>query len=163
MHARARCTRGALSGGVARVQCQGIACNSFALLHGEFPHANIASFWPAYAASFDDVASLRLVPGPNRRPDASRGAHPFIQRHMPTVARDKLSAGEILSKARFAELAVARPPPLALADAFASELLDADLRSRLGKAGRRRVESLYAWDRSIETMAAVYAQMVEHR
>ena len=157
MHARARCTRRALSCGVARVQCQGIACNSFALLHGEFPHANIASFWPAYAASFDDVASLRLVPGPNRRPDASRGAHPFIQRHMPTVARDKLSAGEILSKARFAELAVARPPPLALADAFASEQLDADLRAAIDYVARQGdgvVEDRAARMRILRTAAA---------
>ena len=81
---------------------------------------------------------------------------------LPAIVSDAGGLPEVVSPDETG-LVVPREDVSAAATAIRRMLLDADLRSRLGKAGRRRVESLYAWDRSIETMAAVYAQMVEHR
>jgi L-malate glycosyltransferase len=119
---------------------------------GSVPHASV----PRVLQGLDVYAAL------SRRESFGVAVIEASACGVPAIVSDAGGLPEVVSPDETG-LVVPREDVSAAATAIRRMLLDADLRSRLGKAGRRRVESLYAWDRSIETMAAVYAQMVEHR
>jgi hypothetical protein len=72
-----------------------------------FPAANLESFRPLYSGSVRKLIPLLTSTAPYVRPTASREAHPFVQRILPEITRDKFGTG-ILSKSKFAAQAIAR-------------------------------------------------------
>lgn len=60
-------------------------------------------------------------------------------------------------------IVVPRENVLALAAQLRCLLADADLRQRLGTAGRARVEAVYGWQASIDRMLACYQTVIEQK
>ena len=58
---------------------------------------------------------------------------------------------------------VPREQPQALADAILQLVLDADLRRRMGVAGRELVLARYEWEHCVDTMEAAYREVVAAR
>lgn len=81
---------------------------------------------------------------------------------LPVIVSDAGGLAEVVSPEETG-LIIPRDDVSAAAAAIRRLLLDADLRRRLGEAGRRRVESHYAWTRSLEVMTSVYAHVAEQR
>jgi glycosyltransferase involved in cell wall biosynthesis len=75
------------------------------------------------------------------------------------VATDVGPSGEILGPE--AGLLV-RPRPHELAEALATLQESPDLRERMGRAGRARVEALFSLDHQVAEMSALYRE-VAHR
>ena len=101
---------------------------------------------------------------PYVRPTSSRRLHPFVQLDFPEIRRDKFKEGEVLGKEDFARAAVARTPPLAEADALASDELPRDLRlaidmlvrngAEIKRMRRERLHELRALARELEPLRA---------
>lgn len=58
-------------------------------------------------------------------------------------------------------IVVPRDDPAAAAAALERLVMDADLRYRMGQAGRAHVAKHYSWDASIQTMLGVYEQTIQ--
>ena len=73
---------------------------------------------------------------------------------VPEVAGDSGGAGEAVSHGETGFVVPAPDDPVAVADALTVLLDDADLRSRMGQAARRRVEAEFSYDRLAQTLSA---------
>ncbi len=77
---------------------------------------------------------------------------------LPIVATDVSAIPEVVGEAG---ILVSPRDPEALARALRLLIDDKTRRSELGKKGRKRVESLYTWDRVIRRLVEVYEEAVE--
>ena len=84
----------------------------------------------AYRQAVVDIRELATVIG-HTRPTHSRRTHPFVQKEMPDIRRDKFREGVTESKQDFARYACKRVSPFATADSDASDALDDDLKIAL--------------------------------
>jgi hypothetical protein len=115
-----------------------------------------------YSKAVRDIRSLLTTTEPYARPAKSRMLHPFMQRGMPEVRRDKFNEGVILSKEEFAAAAQARVPPLESVERDAAAALDADLAlaidfiaakgTQIVALRRARIETLRNIARSLEPL-----------
>ena len=100
---------------------------AFATLSKALPQASLQRFRSVYVRMVTELRGLLSTTEAYVRPMQSRGAHPFVQRGMPEIRRDKFDFGAILDKTKFAAKACARPSPFASADAAAAAALPNDL------------------------------------
>ena len=103
---------------------------SFDELVRTLPKGTLDGYKTVYANAVDALRNLSTVLG-HERPTHSRRAHPFTQKGMPEIRRDKFEEGRTESKETFARLAQERVSPFASADEQASFDLDEDLRRAL--------------------------------
>jgi phosphatidylinositol alpha-1,6-mannosyltransferase len=73
---------------------------------------------------------------------------------VPQVAGDSGGAGEAVSDGETGFVVSTPDDPVAVADALAVLLDDADLRARMGEAARRRAEADFSYDRLAQTLGA---------
>ena len=106
---------------------------AFDKLNAELPNANLDRFKTTYKAAVSEIQGMLTTRTPYKRPSKSRELHPFTQRAMPEIRRDKFKTGEILSKEKFAKAALRRAFPLNTADKQAAENLDEDLKIAIEK------------------------------
>ncbi len=119
---------------------------------GRLPNAEVASL----------LSGLDMFAMPSRREEWGVAAAEASASGLPVVAT---SVGGIPEIVVDGETGLLVPPedPAALAKALERLIGDPGLRSRLGKAGRRRIEEFYRWDRCVDRMELVYRRAVEAR
>ena len=100
---------------------------AFDRIRSFFNDVPLDGFVPAYQSAVRALRSSLQYRGAYTRPTKSRTLHPFMQTDFPEIRRDKFEPGAILSKAEFAEAAIARTPPLESADRDAARELPPDL------------------------------------
>ena len=91
------------------------------------PKGTLSKYKSTYDKAVSDIKSLSTVIGYDR-PTESRQAHPFTQKGMPEIRRDKFTEGVIHSKSEFARLAQLQESPFTKTDRDAAERIDPDLR-----------------------------------
>jgi len=105
---------------------------AFDFLVNQLQQENIVQFRPLFLKLVQRLRPMFSTLEPYVRPTQSRGIHPFIQRDLPEVTRDKFKTGASkefpLSKDEFVALAILRPSPHSVADSEAAERLPTDLR-----------------------------------
>ncbi len=116
---------------------------------GPVPHARV----PEVLAGFDVYAAL------SRRESFGVAAIEASACGLPVVVSDADGLREVVRDGETG-LVVPRGDVEASAAAIGRLLLDSELRRRLGQAGRRWVESRFAWDRSVEIMIEVYQDVM---
>ena len=139
-----------------------IPLKAFENLAAAVPNAALETYRETYSSAVADIRALLTTTAPYVRPTQSRQVHPFTQRDMPEVRRDKFNDGEILSKDDFAARARARVSPFAELEKTASAALDEDLRiaidyvhqrgKRIQGDRKRRLDQLRQIARSIEPL-----------
>jgi glycosyltransferase involved in cell wall biosynthesis len=119
---------------------------------GRLPNTEVASL----------LSELDVFAMPSRREEWGVAAAEASASGLPVVATNVGGIPEILADG---ETGILVPPedPAALARALERLIADPGLRSRLGAAGRRRIEELYRWDRCVDRMELVYRRVVEAR
>ncbi|WP_334148928.1 glycosyltransferase [Hyphomicrobium sp.] len=78
---------------------------------------------------------------------------------VPVVVSDAGGLPEVVADGETG-IVVPRENPQAAAEALRTLVLDADLRQRMGEAARRRVVSLYEWQRNVQQMIDLYARVI---
>ena len=81
---------------------------------------------------------------------------------LPVVVSDAGGLPEVVRSGETG-FVVPREQPQALADAISQLVLDAELRRRMGIAGRELVLSRYEWEHCVDTMEAAYREVVAAR
>jgi glycosyltransferase involved in cell wall biosynthesis len=56
---------------------------------------------------------------------------------------------------------VSRKDPVDTAEAIEKLILDCELRSKMGRAGRKRVKKLYNWNENVDQMAGIYSSLLK--
>lgn len=82
---------------------------------------------------------------------------------LPVVTTEVGSGTSWVTQAGETGLIVPPGDPVALAEAIAGLLADADRRTRMGEAGRRRVSELFTEEKMLDQVAEIYAQVVAMR
>ncbi len=116
---------------------------------GRLPNAEVASL----------LSDLDVFAMPSRREEWGVAAAEASASGLPVVATDVGGIPEIVVDG---ETGLLVPPedPASLAKALERLIGDPGLRSRLGAAGRLRIEELYRWDRCVDRMEQVYRRAV---
>lgn len=78
---------------------------------------------------------------------------------LPVVVSDVGGLPEVVADGETG-FVVPRESPQAAAEALRTLVLDAELRQRMGEAARRRVVSLYEWQRNVQQMTDLYARVI---
>jgi hypothetical protein len=109
---------------------------AYHVLVRELRNPRIQSFRTVYESAVHALRKLMSTTEPYVRPLRSRETHPFVQRDMPAVTRDKFGDGRVLDKEEFAARAVARDSPHAAIDEVVSAALSTDLKLAIGHVAR---------------------------
>lgn len=78
----------------------------------------------------------------------------------PVIAADVGGPREVVEPGRSGLLVPPRQPG-EIAERLHSLLLDAHLRTHMGEQGRRRVESLFTWDKTVDRLEALYDRVLQ--
>jgi glycosyltransferase involved in cell wall biosynthesis len=119
---------------------------------GRLPNSEVASL----------LSELDIFAMPSRREEWGVAAAEASASGLPVVATTVGGIPEIVVDG---ETGLLVPPedPAALAKALERLIADPGLRSRLGTAGRRRIDELYRWEGCVDRMELVYRRAVEAR
>ncbi len=119
---------------------------------GRLPNSEVASL----------MSELDIFAMPSRREEWGVAAAEASACGLPVVATTVGGIPEIVVDG---ETGLLVPPedPAALARALERLIADPGLRSRLGTAGRRRIDQLYRWERCVDRMELIYRRAVEAR
>jgi glycosyltransferase involved in cell wall biosynthesis len=119
---------------------------------GRLPNSEVASL----------MSELDIFAMPSRREEWGVAAAEASACGLPVVATTVGGIPEIVVDG---ETGLLVPPedPAALARALERLIADPGLRSRLGTAGRRRIDQLYRWEQCVDRMELVYRRAVEAR
>ena len=133
------------------------------------PKGALSTYKPAYDKAVNDIEILSTVIGYDR-PNKSRQAHPFTQKGMPEIRRDKFTDGVIHSKSEFAHLAQIQESPFSKADQEAAERLDPDLHIAIDTVAangtnikRMRTDRLLALKRIATSLEPMRKELEKHK
>lgn len=76
---------------------------------------------------------------------------------LPVIATDVAGFKEVIED-KVTGFIVPRNDYIAMADYLLQLYLDKEMRERMGKAGRKRVQNLYAWNKNVETMLQLFKE-----
>jgi glycosyltransferase involved in cell wall biosynthesis len=119
---------------------------------GRLPNSDVAAL----------LSGLDVLAMPSRREEWGVAAAEASASGLAVVATRVGGIPEIVADG---ETGLLVPPedPAALAKALERLIADPGLRSRLGRAGRRRIEELFRWERCVDRMELIYRRAVEAR